>query len=177
MKALILTYDKFQDHEVIYPYYRLKEYGFDVDISAENFGYIFGINGTKLIATVKTNNLIDIHDYDFLCIPGGVKALEKLRQEKNVIEFVKEWNQCGKIIASICHGAQILISAGACFERNISGYYSIKDDIINAGGTYIDAPVVVDKNIISCPHYDYMGDWMRVALKVYEDWKLNNDGF
>jgi len=175
-KALIVTWEKFQDHEVIYPYYRLKEARFDVHIMSNVKGKIFGILGTNMDSDRLLSELADpktyqkcMNEYDFLVIPGGVKALEKLRQFQPVLNFINEWNEKDKIIASTCHGAQLLISARVVRGRNISGYYSIKDDIENAGAKYINAPAVVNLNIISSPHYMYMGEWMGAALKVYGD--------
>ena len=66
----------------------------------------------------------------------------------------------------------ILITADILNGRRISGYYSIEPDIKNAGATYDRGPVVVDGNIISCPHYDFMGDWMRTAYQVHENRKM-----
>jgi len=169
-KALIITGQGFQDQEVIYPYYRLLEEGFTVDIAAKNKEMLSGILGIKVEAN-KSFEEIRENEYDFLVLPGGVKALEKVRQEKRVIEFVKNWNDSGKVIASTCHGAQLLISAKVVKGRKISGYYSIKDDIENAGATYIDGPSVVDKNIVSSPHYKHSGPWMKVAIDLYH--KLN----
>ena len=165
-KALIITGQGFQDQEVIYPYYRLLEENFVVDIAAKNKETLFGILGLKIDAT-KTFEEIRVDDYDFLILPGGVKALEKIRQEKSVIDFVKEWDSKGKIIASTCHGAQLLISSKIIRGRKISGYYSIRDDIENAGALYVDAPFIVDKNIISSPHYKHSGPWMKEAIKIY----------
>ena len=88
------------------------------------------------------------------------------------LDFIHKWNLEGKIISSICHGAQLLISAKVVQGRKISGYYSIKDDITNAGAEYIDASFVQDKNIISCPHYKYLGEWMNEALKQFS---MQND--
>jgi protease I len=105
--------------------------------------------------------------YDMLVIPGGVKALEYLRQEKNVLNFISEWDQKGKVIACICHGAQLLISAKVVKGRDISGYYSIKDDIENAGARYVDAAAVVSDNIVTSPHYKHMGPWMKASLDLY----------
>ena len=88
MKALIITWEKFQDHEVIYPFYRLREEGFDVHIMANVTGRIHGILGTNMDSTLLTSELENptrfdeiLEEYQFLVIPGGVKALEKLRQE------------------------------------------------------------------------------------------------
>jgi protease I len=174
MKALIITWENFQDHEVIYPYYRLDEEGFNVEIMANVTGRIYGILGTNMESSRTTEELNNpkkyreiLDDYDFLVIPGGVKALEKLRQEEQVLRFVNEWNQRGKVIASTCHGAQLLISSGVVRGREISGYYSIKDDINNAGATYVDAPAVRSENIISSPHYKHMGPWMKTSIEVF----------
>ena len=102
-------------------------------------------------------------------IPGGVKALEKLRLEKGIVEFVKEWNKTNKTILVICNGPQLMITADILRDRTCSGYYAIEADIWNAGATYDRSPVVIDKNIVSCPHYDFMGDWMREGIKVYNN--------
>ena len=153
MKALIVTWEKFQDHEVIYPYYRLLEEGFEVDIMSNALGRIHGIMGTNMESTLLVSELNDydrynqlISDYDIMVVPGGVKALEKLRQEEKVLHFINDWNNKRKVIASTCHGAQLLISSKVVNGRKVSGYYSIKDDINNAGAIYVDEPAVVDDN-------------------------------
>ena len=172
-KALILTYEKYQDHEVIYPYYRVQEEGFDVDIMSNVNGKIFGILGTYMESTRTVSELDNqnsfyniLDEYDFLVIPGGVKALEKLRQEQNALKFISEWDKRGKTIACICHGGQMLISAKITKGRDVSGYYSIKDDINNAGAVYTDEPAVVDGNIVTTAHYKDLGIWMKTALDL-----------
>jgi len=176
MKALIITWEKFQDHEVIYPYYRLLEEGFEVDIMSNVLGKFHGILGTNMESDRLTTDLNDpdtaaayLREYDFLVIPGGVKALEKLRQERGVLQFINTWNANNKVIASTCHGAQLLISSKVVAGRRVSGYYSIRDDINNAGAQYVDAPAVTDKNLISSPHYKWMGEWMKEAIRVYNN--------
>ena len=173
MKALILTWEKFQDHEVIYPYYRVQEDGFKVDIMSNKIGKIFGILGTYMDSTKSVFDLNDknkfeayIKEYDLLIIPGGVKALEKLRQENGALLFINKWNENKKTIGSICHGGQMLISSNIVNGRDVSGYYSIKDDLINAGGNFIDEEYVVSENLVSCPHYKWMGQWMAKVIEV-----------
>jgi protease I len=173
-KAIIITWEKYQDHELIYPYYSLKEHGFEVDIMANKVGKIWGSLGTHMPCTRETSELLDanvlesiLHEYEILVVPGGVKALEKVRQEKGVLEFIRRWNEKSKTIFCICNGAQLLISAKILQSRVLSGYYSIDVDIENAGATYDSSPVVVDENIISCPHYDFMGLWLDTAFKVH----------
>jgi protease I len=175
-KALILTWEKYQDHELIYPYYSLKEHGYEVTLVANQIGKIWGSLGSHMICDVpttdfniKANREHFLNEYEILLVPGGVKALEKLRQEQGVLEFVREWDAQKKTIFSVCNGAQLLISAKILKGRTLSGYYSINVDIENAGATYDRGPVVVDDNIISCPHYDFMGDWMRTAYQVHNE--------
>lgn len=173
-KALIITWEKFQDHELIYPYYSLKENGYDVTLMANKVGKIWGSLGTHMNCDVETSVFEDedtrkkfLNNYEILLLPGGVKALEKVRQEKGVLKFIQEWNNLNKTIFSVCNGAQLLISAKVLQGRKVSGYYSIDVDIENAGATYDRGPVVIDNNIISCPHYDFMGEWMRTAYDVH----------
>jgi protease I len=178
LKALIITYEKYQDHEVIYPYYRLLEETENVSVASNKEGSVTGILG----CSVKSDILISefhraeayvamLNDFDFLVLPGGVKAMEKLRQEKMVIKFVADWNEKNKVIACTCSGAQLLISAKIVKGRKISAYYSMEDDIINAGAFYSPDPVVRDGNIITSPHYDFMSKWLREAIDVYRQEK------
>ena len=135
-------------------------------------GRIYGIFGLNMPCQVLIKDFIKeadkwFEECDLLVLPGGVKSLEKLRQEKIVKDFISKWNAAGKLITSTCHGAQLLISAKVTQGRKISGYYSLEDDINNSGATYINAPVVIDGNIITSPHYDHMGAWMEETLKAY----------
>ena len=173
MRSLIITWENFQDQELVYPYYRLREEADEKDVLVMSnvIGKFFGIMGVNMDSHILLEELNDktkynyyLNNFDLIVLPGGVKALEKLRQEKKVIEFISEWNKLNKIIASTCHGAQLLISANATQNKKVSGYYSIKDDINNSGATYVDAPVVIDKNIVSSPHYKWMGEWMKEAI-------------
>lgn len=178
-KAIILTHTGFQDHELVYPYYRLLGEGFDTHIIADkkdSLGRCYGIFGLNMPCHFTlddfSQNLNQFQsDYDTMVLPGGVKSLEKLRLNKDVLNFISEWNSKGKLIISTCHGAQLLISAKVVKGRKISGYYSLEDDITNAGAVYSRDPFVIDGNIISSPHYDHMGVWMEEALKLYN--KIN----
>ena len=90
--------------------------------------------------------------------------MEYMRQDQEILDFISAFHATGKVIGSICHAGQMLISAKIVKGRKISGYYSIKDDINNAGGTYVDAPFVTDDNIVSCPHYKHLGPWMKEVI-------------
>lgn len=163
-KALIIAGKYIQDVEFIYPYYRLKEAGFEVVSASEDGKETYGVNGVKIPVDVSFDS-VKTPEYEVLIIPGGARAMEYIRQNKKVLQIITEFDSTGKVIGCICHGTQLLISAKVVSGRNISGYYSIRDDIENAGATYMDAPFVVDKNIITSPHYKYMGEWMGEIMK------------
>ena len=165
--ALILTGNLVQDHEYIYPYYRVQEDGYNVDVAVRGKKQVNGIIGSKIIPTKDIPEL-KIEDYDLLILPGGAKSMEYMRQDKEILQFISDFNDSGKVIASICHAAQLLISAKVVKGRKISGYYSIKDDINNAGAIYTDEPAVVDGNIVSTAHYKDLGPWMKTALNLVE---------
>ena len=171
-KAVIISGNLAQDHEFIYPYYRLLEAGFEVDVCLLEGKPVKGILGTTLPPnknqTIKTIDQIKVNDYKILVLPGGVKAMEKVRQEKKIINFITEFNKEKKIIACICSGAQLLISAKVVKGRKIAGYYSMEDDLVNAGAIYTDKPAVVDDNIVTTAHYKDMGPWMKEVIKKVE---------
>ena len=152
-----------QDHEFIYPYYRVQEEGFEVDVAVRGKETVCGSIGVKIQPTKDIPEL-RTDDFDLLILPGGAKAMEYMRQDQAILDFIAAFHRSGKVIASICHAAQLLISAGLVRGRKISGYYSIKDDINNAGGTYVDAPYVVADGIVTSPHYKHLGLWMKAVL-------------
>tara|TARA_Y100001958_G_C20779496_1_gene251740 strand:- start:2 stop:541 length:540 start_codon:yes stop_codon:yes gene_type:complete len=172
-KAIMISGNLAQDHEFIYPFYRLLEDDFKVDVCMNEGSKVKGFLGTDLppnknhpvfkIEDIKTS------DYDLLIIPGGVKAMEKVRQNKNIIKFIADFHKEKKVIGCICSGAQLLISAKIVKGRKISGYYSMIDDILNAGADYQDLPAVVDDKIVTTAHYKDLGPWMRAVLKEYYD--------
>lgn len=163
-KAVIITGPNFQDEEVIYPFYRLQEAGIQLDVATKNKEDMKGKYGVPVKATIDVKDLKEA-DYDLVVIPGGYEAPDRVRQIKEVLDFTRAMYEKGKIVSTICHGPWVLISAGIVRGKRISGYIGIKDDIQNAGAEYVDAPVVVDGNIVSSPHYRYNPDWMRETLK------------
>jgi len=168
-KALIISGNLAQDHEFIYPYYRLLEEGLEVDVCMLEGKPGKGFLGTSLPPnkeqSVKSIDQVNVEEYKVLILPGGVKAMEKVRQDKKIIKFISDFNDKKKIIACICSGAQLLISAKVVKNRKIAGYYSMQDDLINAGAIYTDQPAVVDENIITTAHYKDMGPWMKEVIK------------
>lgn len=172
-KAIIISGALAQDHEFIYPYYRLLEAGFVLDVCIIGGKPVLGILGTTLPPN-KEHKVKDIHeikpeDYDLLVLPGGVKAMEKIRQENKLINFISDFYKQNKVIACICSGAQLLISAKIVKGKKIAGYYSMKDDIVNAGAIYTDLPAVIDQKIITTAHYKDMAPWMKATLSFFHE--------
>ena len=172
-KAIIISGNLAQDHEFIYPYSRLLEEEFMVDVCLLEGKPVWGIQGTQIPPNknqvVKKIDEVSVDNYQLLVLPGGVKAMEKVRQEKKIIKFISEFDKKKKVIACICSGAQLLISAKVVKGRKISGYYSMQDDLINAGANYTDLPAVIDNNIVTTAHYKDLGPWMKAVLKVFYD--------
>jgi protease I len=162
-KAIIIAGKEIQDHEFIYPYYRLDEEGYEVDVAVRNKETVFGSIGVKVTPTKDIPEL-KVSEYDVLVLPGGAKAIEYMRQDKDILKFISDFHAAGKVIASTCHAGSLLISAGLVKGRKVSGYYSIEDDINNAGGQYINAPFVTDDKIVSSPHYKHLGPWMKEVI-------------
>lgn len=164
-KAVIITAQNFQDEEFTYPYYRLLEEGFAVDVATPDKTVVYGKYGVPAKPTVDTNDL-KASDYELVVLPGGFEAPDRLRLRKEVLKFVKEMYDRNKLVAAICHGPWICISAGIMKGKKATGYISIADDIRNSGATYLDENVVVDGNLITAPHYRNNGDFMKAIIKV-----------
>ncbi len=171
-KILLIGGKHIQDHEFFYPFYRISEESDFVLTIATPLGEPCETNKGTRINPDLALEAVDVKNYDGLIIPGGALAIEYLRQNKSLIALTKEFNGLRKAIASICQGSQILISAKAVSGRTVSGYYSIRDDIENAGGIYQDSPAVIDRNLVTTAHYKDMGPWMHEFIKKVRSQKL-----
>lgn len=147
MKALIITADLFEDAEVDIPYRKLLALGLHVDIASLQRGTITGKHGLTVDATLTLDE-VDPKVYEILILPGG-KAPAVLRKEEKVLDITRYFFSHNKPVAAICHGPQILISAGLTEGRKTTGYQKIKEELIEAGAIYRDERVVVDGNLIT----------------------------
>ena len=146
--AAIFIANMFEDVELIYPYYRMKEEGAKVYLLGQDEAETYtGKKGLSEKSDISIRNA-DSSEFDFLIIPGGYSP-DQMRMEPKFIEFTKEMNEQGKIIAAICHAPWILASADIIRQRRVTSWPSLKDDLVNAGAEYVDQEVVVDGNIIT----------------------------
>jgi protease I len=146
-RVLIFVADGYEDLEFWYPKIRLEEEGAVVDVAGDQRRLYHGKHGLTVSADMAFGT-VDASAYDALVIPGGY-APDRLRRSKTAIAIVKEMVRAKKPVAAICHGPQLLISAGALRGRRATCFESIKDDVVNAGAEYVDAEVVADGGIIT----------------------------
>ncbi|MEE9583992.1 MAG: type 1 glutamine amidotransferase domain-containing protein [Candidatus Brocadiales bacterium] len=151
-RALILVDDDYEDLEGWYPKLRLLEAGAEVVVAGPEKRVYHGKNGGYPMPTDRRVDEIDWKEFDAVIIPGGY-APDKLRRYDSVLKVVKAMCDDGRVVAPICHGAWVPISAGVVRGKKMTCYYAIKDDLVNAGAVYEDKVVVVDGNMISsrCP--------------------------
>jgi protease I len=166
-RAIIITGPGFEDSEFIYPYYRLQEAGFSVDVATSNNKEVNGKHGVPTVPTVILKDLKP-QDYDLLVIPGGNEAPDRMRQVQEILDFTKAMYDLEKIVASICHGPWVLISAGIIKGKKATCYKGCKDDLINAGAIYMDVPVVVDGKLVTAQHFRDNAAWMKETLKLFD---------
>jgi protease I len=167
-KAVIITAQGFQDEEFVYPYYRLLEAGFAVDVATRDKAPVYGKFGVPARPSAATQDL-KAEDYDAVILPGGFEAPDRLRLLPEVLEFIRRMDAEKKLVAAICHGPWVLISAGITRGRKMTAYWSIEADVRNSGADYQHkAPVVVDGNLVTSPHYNQNGDFMRAVLAHFE---------
>ncbi len=164
MNVLIITGDKCDDSEILYPYFRLLEEDANVTVASTKSGTI----SAKYHFTIEadcTVESIDTKDFDALLLPGGM-APEKLRQDKYVVEIIKSFFADNKPIAAICHGQQTMISAGILKGKCATCYPGIKDDLINAGAIYKDEKVVVDYPLVTSRRPEDLPYFMREFISL-----------
>ena len=164
MKALIISADLFEDSELKIPYQSLREMGIQVEIASIKKGTITGKHGFNVYATITLNE-VDPKQYEILILPGG-KSPSLIRKENKALEIARYFFDHNKLVAAICHGPQILISAGLMEGRVATGYKSIADELKEAGAIYKDEKVVIDKNLITSREPSDLNAFMG-AIKEY----------
>ncbi len=167
-RAVIITAQGFQDEEFVYPYYRLLEAGFSVQVATKDGAVVNGKYGVPARATMNTKDL-DVNNFDLVVLPGGFEAPDRVRLLPEVLDFIRKMNEQKKLIAAICHGPWVLISAGVTKGRKMTAYWSIEADMRNSGADYQHKiPVVIDGNMITSPHYNDNGAFMKAVVEYFD---------
>jgi protease I len=164
-KIAILVDEQYQVLEIWYPYYRLKEAGFKVDlVAAEAKKEYKSKEGYPCVSQVAAGKG-SASDYDCLIVPGGY-APDYMRRSQEVIKFANEMVDGGKIVASICHGGWLLCSTKAFKGKKATCFMAIKDDIVNAGAKYVDEECVVDGKLITSRKPDDLPAFCKAILQA-----------
>lgn len=148
--AAVFLATGFEDSELVEPVAALRRAGVQVTLvgmAEEDRQGVAGKKGT----IVKADRLIDEVDpaaFDLLVIPGG-KGPARLRQNEAILDFTRDFDAAGKPIAAICHGPQVLASAGLLNGRSATSYFTVAREVRKAGATFVNKPVVVDGNLIT----------------------------
>lgn len=167
MRIAILTAELYEDVELLYPYYRLQEAGHDVElVGCEEGRRIEGKRGTAVRTTASA------HDadgrYDAIVIPGGYSP-DHMRRCEPMVDLVARMGADGAPVAAICHGPWMLASADLLGGRTATGFHSIRDDVVNAGATWVDEAAVRDGNVLTSRSPDDLPAFMREFLVMLEE--------
>jgi protease I len=148
-RVAILVEDEFDDRELAGPLDALREAGAEVTIVGATAGAEYrGKRGESVVIADLAAGAAKIKDFDALVIPGG-HAPDKMRMRHAMVDLARDAMDAGKPVAAICHGPQVLISANTLRGRTLTCWPSIAIDVKNAGGLYVDKPVVEDGNLIT----------------------------
>lgn len=151
-RVAVISTNGFEESELLEPKKALEEQGAKVFIIAPEKGRIKGWNHgnwSKDIGVHFTVTEAAGQDFDALLIPGGVINPDKLRRDRDAVDFVRSFFESGKPVAAICHGPQLLIEADVVRGKRMTSFFSIKKDLINAGAEWVDEEVVIDGNLIT----------------------------
>jgi protease I len=166
-KVLLLAADDFEDMELLYPLYRLREEDVAVTMAGLDDHPVTGKKGHGPVPVDATVEQVAADDFDALIIPGGY-APDKLRRSEAVLALVRAFDAAGKPVAFICHAGWVPISAKIVKGRRATSVAAIRDDMVNAGVDWVDQAAVVDGNLISARTPADLGPWMKALLAALD---------
>lgn len=164
----------YEDLEFWYPKYRMLEAGIEVNVIGPKAEVYVSKHGYPAEADLAVAQA-EAKDFDAVIIPGGY-APDHMRRCEDMVDFVQQAATQGKIVAAICHAGWMLASANIIRDKNVTGFSSIKDDLINAGGKYLDQAVVRDGNIITSRKPDDLPAFCREILKALKHQSHQDSG-
>jgi protease I len=174
-KVAILTENGFEQSELTSPKDALQKAGYQVDIISPQKQIVrawdhdhWGIE----LSVDKHITDVTAEEYDLIVLPGGVLNPDKLRTDKDSVEFIKDFFKSGKVVAAICHGPQILIDAGVVRGKKMTSYPAIRIDLTNAGANWVDEEVVTDGGLITSRKPD---DLPAFNKKILEELRSRNE--
>ena len=169
-RAAVLVEQQYQEMEVWYPVYRLREAGCKVTLIGPEAGQTYPSKLGYPVKSDKAARDVSADDFDVVIIPGGY-APDHLRRCEPMIRLVSVMAEQGKVVAAICHGPWVLCSTQALKGKKATCFFAIKDDVVNAGAEYVDQEVVRDGNVITSRKPDDLPAFLTTILQAVKEMK------
>ena len=182
-KVAILVYNYFEESEFVEPLKVLKNAAVTVTVVGAETKDLQALKHVDKAASYQADLLLDeinFDDFDALVLPGGVVNADKLRMDTRAREWVQHFCKTGKLVAAICHAPWLLVSAGVLDDRRLTSYYTLQDDIRNAGGEWEDSQVVIDGHLITSRNPDDLPAFTAALTKMLQsdhDEQLNKEAY
>jgi len=174
MRVAIIVTDDFEQSEFTEPKRALEQAGATVMVIAPHDGEVKGMKHDEKANAFKvdmTLTQVNPDDFDGLMLPGGALNADKLRMDKQARYFVQRIDQAGKPMAVICHAPWLLVSAGIVKGRTLTSYYTLQDDIRNAGGNWVDQAMVRDRNVVTSRSPQDFGEFNPAMITLFAEYK------
>jgi len=171
-KIAILVDDYFEQAEFEKPLEELRKSGAVVTVVGASQKDLHGMRHTEIGDAFTADELlanVQYDDFDALVLPGGVINADHLRMDNAARAWVREFVAHGKLIAAICHAPWLLVSAGVVKDRKLTSYYTLQDDIRNAGATWVDETVVTDGNLITSRKPDDIPAFVQAIRQWFQN--------
>src|SRR5919108_2884998 len=165
VRVAILAETLYEDMELWYPYYRLREAGADVFVVGSGSAETYQSKHGYPVTVDAEADTVTASQFDGVIIPGGYSP-DHMRRSPAMVRLVREAHEQGKVVAAICHAGWMLASAGIARGKTLTCFKSIKDDLVNAGANYIDREVVRDGNLITSRFPDDLPAFMREIISA-----------
>lgn len=162
----ILVEEMYNEFELWYPFYRLREAGAEVWLIGPQAGASYKSKIGLPAQAGKGMQEVTAADLDGLVVPGGY-APDRMRRHQAMLALVAGVNAAGKPLAAICHAGWVLVSAGVLRGRTVTSYFAIKDDVVNAGAQWVDREVMVDGNLVTSRQPEDLPAFMRAYLAAF----------
>ena len=166
-RIAILAENLYQEMELWVPYYRLREEGATVSIIGTGTASNYTSKHGYPVNADRSADEVQAADFEAVVIPGGF-APDLMRRSAAMVRLVREAFEAGRVVAAICHGGWVLCSAGVLRGKTATGFFSIKDDMVNAGARFVDQEVVVDNNLITSRKPDDIPAFCRELVTALE---------
>jgi len=170
-RIAFLATDMVEQVELTKPWDAVEQAGGSPELISLEEGEIQGFDHYDKADTFQVDHTVSdasVDDYDALVIPGGVGNPDTMRNDEDAVRFVREFMESGKPIAAICHAPWMLVEADVVRDRRLTSFWSIKTDVVNAGGNWVDEEVVVDGNLVTSRYPDDIPKFNDKMLELFE---------